>query len=316
MMMGEGHFADRLIASIERAGSPVCVGIDPVLARLPVGLRGEGGSEGDVPGGIRTFCSGVIDAVADHVAAVKFQSACFERYRGKGVEVLYSLIGEAKRRRLVVILDAKRGDIGLTAEHYAAGIFGNSDDDEGSMNERPDAVTVNTYLGMDGVEPFAEIAGAGVFALVRTSNAGSDAIQGMVLAENNGETVAEHVAGLVDELARKYVGRRGYSSVGAVVGATKRGDMERLRSIMSKSFFLVPGYGVQGGTADDVRACFDSQGLGALITASRSVLYAFEEGGDSDWREAVGAAAKKFNREVAAVAGVGGSGHVSDRGAS
>ncbi len=302
------HFADRLLDAIDTKGSPVCVGIDPVIHKLPKSLKEQSKQSTDhALGAICEYVSCVLDAVSPHVPAVKFQSACFERYRHDGIEAMFSLIEEAHKHGLIVLLDAKRGDIGVSAIHYAVGTFdpptfaGDFDFDSGEAMTVPiaDAITVNSYLGMDGVEPFL-LPGAGVFVLVRTSNPGSDAIQSMQL--KTGETVAEHVAGLVDQLASAHLGQSGYSAVGAVVGATKHTEISELRKRMPRSIFLVPGYGAQGGTSKDVAACFNDDGKGALITASRSVIYAFDPDAPTpDWIDMVENAAKKFAAEIASI---------------
>lgn len=160
-----------------------------------------------------------------------------------------------------------------------------------------DAVTVSPYLGADALEPFVAT-GAGVFVLVRTSNPGSDGVQSLRLAD--GRSLAEAMADMVAAVGRPRVGASGYSSVGAVVGATKREDAAALRTRMPEQIFLVPGYGAQGGSADDVRACFRADGTGAVVTASRSVIYAFDPRDDA-WRGAVRAGAERLRREVEAV---------------
>ncbi|MHC4106946.1 MAG: orotidine-5'-phosphate decarboxylase [Planctomycetota bacterium] len=208
--------ADRLLDAIERAGAPVCVGIDPVVERLPLALRPSGRDAQAAVAALAEFTVGVLDAVAPHVGCVKLQSACFERYRDRGVGALYGLIGEARRRGLQVVLDGKRGDIGVSAEHYAAAAFDPWPGDD--ADERPDWVTVNSYLGEDGIRPFMR-EGCGAFALVRTTNPGSDCIQDRELAA--GETVAAAVARMVASIGESSVGRRGYSALGAVVGATR-----------------------------------------------------------------------------------------------
>jgi len=281
------HFADRLLAACDAKGAPVCVGLDPVLKQLPESLRGEDAGEA-----LFRFCNGVLEAVAPHVPAVKTQSACFERYGPVGMTALHRVISHAKSRGLIVILDAKRGDIGATAAHYAAATLG---------PHGGDAVTVNPYLGADGLQPFLDVAlahGQGLFALVRTSNPGGDAIQTPKLAD--GRTVAEMVADQVAALGASAAGSSGYSAVGAVVGATKPEDAGSLRRRMPKQIFLVPGFGAQGGTAEDIRGCFNADGRGALITASRSVIYAFQERGGG-WMAAIEAAAKQLKQDVAAI---------------
>ncbi len=295
------HFSDRLLNAIGRKGSPACVGIDPVHERLPAELRRRIDGPRSALAAINEYCSALLDAVADAVPAVKFQSACFERYRDEGVETLYSLIADATDLGLIVILDAKRGDIGISAEHYAAGMFEPwiDRDELAPRLAVPDAVTINGYLGADGIEPFCRD-GRGAFVLVRTSNPGGDSIQQARL--EGGETVAEHVARIVDGLSRAHVGTLGYSDLGAVVGATKRSEIASLRARMPRCIFLVPGYGAQGGAAEDVRACFNPDGRGALITASRSVIFAYEEDSERPWAEAVADAAHRFAQEISDVA--------------
>lgn len=282
------HAADRLLDAITRVGAPVCVGLDPVLDRLPQALRPRGSA--GAAAAIGSFCLGVLDAVAPHVPCVKLQSACFERYGPAGVETLGRLVGEAKQRGLQVILDAKRGDIGISAEHYAAALF--------DAGPQPDWVTVNSYIGDDGIRPFLR-PGAGAFALVRTSNPGGDAVQAARLAE--GGTVAERVASLVAGLGAEFVGRSGYSALGAVVGATKASEAAVLRALMPQQILLVPGFGAQGAGTEDVRPCFAEDGRGAVVTASRSVIYAFEPG-DTAWATAVAGAAEALAEQVAGVA--------------
>jgi orotidine-5'-phosphate decarboxylase len=288
------HAADRIVAALDRAGSPVCVGIDPVLERLPTALRSAGSRGTQAVEALVAFAIGVLDAIADHVACVKIQAACFERYGHGGVEALERVVGEAKQRGFVVILDAKRGDVSVSAEHYAAAVF---DPAPGAV--RPDWITVNSYLGGDAIEPFLR-PGAGVFALVRTSNPGGDAVQALRLAD--GRSVAEAVASMVADLGQGCVGECGFSAVGAVVGATRPAEIACLRALMPQQIFLVPGYGAQGGGAADVRPCFLDRGRGAVVAASRSVIYAFDPDAD-DWMGPVRAAARRFADEVAGAVG-------------
>lgn len=283
------HFSDRLADAIDRAGSPACVGLDPVFDRLPDQVRRAGANEMDA---IAAYCKGILDACRPHAAVVKFQSACFERYGGAGVEALGLLIRSARDSGFIVILDAKRADIGITAEHYAHAAFADAD---------ADALTVSGYLGPDTVEPFLR-PGRGAFVLVRTSNPGSDSVQSHRLAD--GRTVAEMMADMVAGLgsAQGCVGRRGLCDVGAVVAATKPADAASLRRRMPDQFFLVPGYGAQGGTPADCRSLLrpyarSAGETGVLITASRSVIYAFQPG-DPQWKGAVAAAAREFSREL------------------
>jgi orotidine-5'-phosphate decarboxylase len=280
-------FSDRLLASIRRVGSPACIGLDPVLEKLPAAVRAE---HWEPIAAVRAFCHGVIKASAPHAAAVKFQSACFERYGGAGATLLHQLINEAAAAGLTIVLDAKRGDIGISADHYAAA----------AAALGAHAITVNAYLGPSTVEPYLA-AGLGIFILVRTSNPDSDAIQSPKLAD--GRTVAEMMADQVAAIGAKHLGESGLSNVGAVVGATKAEDSRALRARMPSQPFLIPGYGAQGGTAADIRAMLDGKPATSgtiLITASRSVIYAFNEG-EASWEAAVGAAAKKFADEIRAI---------------
>jgi orotidine-5'-phosphate decarboxylase len=245
---------------------------------------------------IERFCREVLEAVAAHVPCVKLQSACFERYGAPGVEALEAVIATAAGHGLQVILDAKRGDIGISAAHYAAAAFGAEDEDGGP---RPDWITINSYFGNDGIEPFLRES-RGAFALVRTSNPGADAIQQRRLED--GSTVAEAVGRLVADLGESSLGRRGYSALGAVVAATRAEAARGLRELMPRQLFLVPGFGAQGGGAEDVLPCFHADGTGAVVTASRSVIYAFDPG-DRRWAAAVATAAADLAREVGEVLG-------------
>ena len=295
------HFADELTDRCQACGAPVCVGMDPVFERLPCSLRQglDPRSPLQAVGAIRAFVEGVLEAVRAHVPCVKFQSACFERYGHEGVRAYHELVSAAAESGLLVIGDAKRGDIGISAAHYAAGCLDDLPLDGGGMLRGPDALTVNPYLGDDALEPFLEVAarsGRGLFVLVRTSNPGGDRLQNLELAR--GGTVAQAVARMVAEIGASSVGRHGYSLVGAVVGATKPQDAAALRAAMPRQVFLVPGFGAQGGTADDVRACFKPDGTGAIITASRSVLFAYEKTGESDWQGAIERAAIEMKQQV------------------
>lgn len=270
----------------------MCVGIDPVVGRLPAALRPADESAARAVESIVAFTLDLLDAVTPHVGCVKIQSACFERYRAQGAAGLQKVLAAAADHGLQVILDAKRGDISLSAEHYAAAAF-----DPAQGSARPDWITINSYLGADGIKPFLR-SGFGAFALVRTSNPGSDAVQARRLTD--GRTVAELVAALVADIGSNAVGRQGYSALGAVVAATKADEAAALRALMPQQIFLVPGFGAQGGTAADVRPCFDQAGRGAVVTASRSVIYAFEPD-QPDWARSVSDAAAAFAREVADV---------------
>lgn len=290
-----GSPQDRLEERIARCGSPICVGLDPVLERLPAAVRR--GSAGDAAA-IERFSLDLLDAVEGIAPAVKPQSACFERYGAEGFAALARVIAAA-RGRFEVILDWKRGDIGISSAHYAAG----------ARALGVDWVTASPYIGLDGLRPFLE-EGLGVFALVRTSNPDGDRLQSRELKE--GGTLAEAVARLTAEEGSRWMGTNGLSALGAVVGATKAADAARLRSLMPGQIFLVPGYGAQGAGAAEAAACFRADGRGAIVTASRSVIYAYESaaGGGrsgavaseaSEWQGEVRRAAERFATEITGV---------------
>ncbi|MFZ4644105.1 MAG: orotidine-5'-phosphate decarboxylase, partial [Phycisphaerales bacterium] len=218
------HPADRLLDAIDLIGSPVCVGLDPVVDKLPLSLRTL-----SPIAAISAFSVGVVKALKGIVPCVKLQSACYERFGPDGMRVLAETITAAAEAGLVTILDGKRGDIGISAEHYSSTMY----DQYGA-----DWATVNAYLGMDGVTPF--LAHGGAFALVRTSNPGSDALQSIQTV--HGISIAQTVAKLVAETGKVSVGLRGFSSLGAVVGATKAREAASLRTLMPQQIFLVPGF--------------------------------------------------------------------------
>jgi len=288
--MPSTRFVDRLLERTQAVGSPVCVGLDPVLGKIPAEVRAKHGSEVDA---VEAFCLGVIEASAESAAAFKPQSACFERLGAPGLAAMGRVIAAAQNLGVPVVLDAKRGDIGISAAHYAEAVRGLG----------ADAVTVNAYLGMGTVMPYLE-AGLGVFVLVRTSNPDSDEVQSERLA--SGETVAERMAGLVRTLGSGFVAARGMSAAGAVVGLTKSADGARLRELMPEQVFLVPGYGAQGGGAADLNPMLTRDpgvpGRGVLVNASRSVIYAEAKAGES-WREAVARAAREMHADLRAVVG-------------
>lgn len=300
------HFADRLLEASRQKGAPVCVGLDPVYERLPAALRDAGPADPrrDATGAcavIHEYCLQVIEAVADYVPAIKPQSACFERYLWPGVRMLHEVISAARQRGLIVVSDVKRGDIGISAAHYAAGCLVDTAYGDLQSPPGPDAITVSGYLGDDSLEPLIEATaaqGKGLFVLVRTSNPGGDALQTLKLAD--GRSVSEAVAEMTAKLGDGCVGESGYSAVGAVVGATKAADAAGLRRLMPHQIFLVPGYGAQGGSAADVRACFHDNGTGALVSASRSVIYAYEKQG-GDWKDAVARGARDLRDEIAGI---------------
>ncbi|HEY7397178.1 MAG TPA: orotidine-5'-phosphate decarboxylase [Gaiellaceae bacterium] len=279
-------FADRLAAEVERKRSQLVVGLDPVPDLMPVELRGDAAR----------FCCGIIDAVAPYAVCVKPQLAFFEALGAPGIAAFEEVCAYAGRAGLLVIADGKRGDIGSTARAYAEAYL------EGTP-PRADALTVNPWLGRESVEPYLAAArrnGAGVFVIVKTSNAGGD-IQDVELS--NGIPVWQHVALQVAEWGADLVGDVGLSQVGAVVGATHPRAIADARRLMPQSILLLPGLGVQGALPGDLTRAFQSGPASALANAARSVIYAYRGSGDDDFRTAAGAEAARLQREVWAASG-------------
>jgi orotidine-5'-phosphate decarboxylase len=301
------HFADSLMAAVRRAGNPVCVGIDPRPEDLPPGfLEGFPGDRPGVARALAEFGRAVVEVVGPLVPAVKFQSAFYEAYGPEGVAALHATSAYARGMGLVVLMDGKRNDIGSTAEAYARAYLGKVP--VGGRFEpswEVDALTVNPYLGSDGISPFVKVAareGKGIFVLVRTSNASAREFQDLVA---DGRPIYRHVAQRLAEWAAPHRGDSGYSLVGAVVGATYPAELAELRGALPGIPFLVPGYGTQGGTASDIAPAFDDQGLGALVNNSRGIAFAYKKPaavarfGD-DWKAAVAQAVRDMADDLAA----------------
>lgn len=255
---------DRLIDSIIEKKNPCIVGLDPEWELLPGCYR----SAADPAEGLLAWGLDVIDAVRDIVPAVKPQMAFFEVFGAAGLRVHRQLTDHAHASGLCVIDDSKRSDIGNTARAYAFAHLAKA----GPVNA--DFLTINPFLEPGSMQPFLDTAakeGKGLFVLVKTSNPDSHLIAGAVT--DSGDTVEEHLAAWVRENGSSMCGRHGYTSLGAVVGATHPAAATRLRQQMPRSFFLVPGFGAQGGTAEDALPCFDEQGLGAVVSSSRGILY-------------------------------------------
>src|SRR4051812_7572679 len=277
-------FADRLLDAIARKGAPICVGIDPIFEMLPDAIAGTSAARNaNNPeaciDGIFAFTTRLLRIVAPLVPCVKFQSAYFEKYYHEGVEAYYSLVQEAHENGLLVIGDVKRGDIGSTSTAYAQAHLAQPYFDEMDDFVTPDAITVNPFLGLDTLEPFIKTAiefDKGLFVLVRTSNPGSADLQDV--KTEDGRTFSEMLADKLAKLAadEKLVGSKGYSAIGAVVGGTQTHTIESLRKRLPQSIFLLPGYGTQGATAEMTKAAF-TDGKGAIVSASRSILYAHRD---------------------------------------
>lgn len=304
------HFGDRLFALSKVRKSAACIGIDPRLESLPPELC-ETAAKG--PSGISealtTFGVGIVAAVRDLVPAVKPNIAFFEAYGVNGIIAYNAICAYARSHGLLVIGDVKRGDIGSTAAAYAEGLLEEATEvPEAERDERPaltklgphDALTLNPYLGSDSLRPFFDKglpAGQGFFALVKTSNPSSAELQDLEL--KSGGTLAMAAARLVDSLGKDHVGKHGLSAVGAVVGATHPAELAEYRRLMPRAPLLVPGYGAQGGGAGDVVGAFREDGSGALVNASRSVIFAWKEKKrPGEWQLAAREAAQEMNRDL------------------
>jgi orotidine-5'-phosphate decarboxylase len=294
------NFADRLAEAVEHKRSQLVVGLDPRPDLLPVELRGEAHQgRAKAAEACARFCRGLVDAVAPYVVAVKPQVAFFEALGADGVRELEEVCAYSRAAGLQVIVDAKRGDIGSTARAYASAYL------EAADGEPPlaDALTVNPYLGRDSLDPFLAACrreGAGLFCVVKTSNAGGAEVQDLVLSD--GRPVWHQVAELVAEWGTDLVGEHGLSSVGAVIGATHPRAVGEARRLLPRAILLLPGVGAQGATPADVARAFTSGPASALVNVARDVIYAFRVSG-MDWRSAAAAEASKYAREVWAVSG-------------
>jgi orotidine-5'-phosphate decarboxylase len=296
----ERAFADRLAEAVARRRSQLVVGLDPRVDLLPMELRGEAVlGRAAAASAVARFCKGIVDAVAPHVVAAKPQSAFFEALGADGVRAFEEVCAHVRAAGLLVIADAKRGDIGSTARAYAETFLGPREDGE----PLADAVTASPFLGHDSVEPFLAACrrqGAGVFFLVRTSNPGAAEVQDLTLSD--GRPLWQYVAELVHEWGSPLVGEAGLSSVGAVVGATHPRAVSEARRLMPQTPILLPGIGAQGATPADVARAFTSGPASALVTASRSIIYAFKDS-EEDWRTAAAGQAQRLAAQVWAASG-------------
>ena len=295
-------FSTRLTIALHRVQNPVIVGLDPRVELLPQSMQPQSTDQYEVARSYREFCQGVIDVVAPLVAAVKPQSAFFEQYGPAGCQALADVIRYARDKGLLVIVDAKRNDIGSTAAAYAQAYLAGE-----TSAWQADALTVSPYLGDDSLQPFIDTAvdsGCGVFVLVKTSNPGGRMLQDLVADR---QPVYRHVADHIARLAEETADESGYGAVGAVVGATYPDELAELRSIMAHAWLLVPGYGSQGGIAADIAVAFDSHGLGAIINSSRAIIFAHtrpeydDQYGDRRWQAAVEAATCDMIDEIHSV---------------
>ncbi|MCI5729493.1 MAG: orotidine-5'-phosphate decarboxylase [Clostridia bacterium] len=277
---------DRLIEAIVEKQNPTVAGLDPKLDYIPAYIREAsyekyGKTLEGAADALLTFNKGLIDALYDIVPAVKPQCAYYEMYGWPGVKALHDTIAYAKEKGLFVITDGKRNDIGATMTAYAAAHLGQVPV-EGELVSPfgADALTVNGYLGSDGITPLLTVCreqDTGIFVLVKTSNPSSGELQDRLL--DDGKTLYAAMGDRCEQWGGQLPGKYGYSGVGAVVGATYPAQLQEMRKAAPHTFFLVPGYGAQGGAADDVAPGFDEKGLGAIVNSSRGIMCAWQKAG-------------------------------------
>lgn len=270
---------DSLIEKIVEMQNPTCVGLDTSFDYLPEEMRQEVFSFQDATERITEFNMNIIDKVCDIVPAVKVQVAYYEMYGYEGLRAFNYTVNYARGKGMFVIADCKRNDIGSTASCYSKAYLGKTQLNGTQLKAFPaDMLTVNGYLGTDGIKPFIEdikSCDKGIFVLVKTSNPSSGELQNLKL--DSGEFVYERMGKLVEEWGKDTVGKYGYSAVGAVVGATHPEEAARLRKLLPSTFFLIPGYGAQGGNAEMLKVCFDKNGLGGIVNNSRAIICAYKK---------------------------------------
>jgi len=296
-------YATRLQTAVSQKKTPALVGLDPRWDQLPVSIQQSasklGGDQWQTAAmAFEQFCCEIIDVVAPLVPAVKPQSAFFEQCGPPGVAALQRVIAAARKAGLIVICDAKRGDIGSTAQAYAAAYLAGDDPEAAPFSA--DALTINPYMGTDTLQPFIDRAnevGGGLYVLVRTSNPGAGDFQDRKTKE---QKLFENVADHMERLTNINRGEEAYGNVGAVIGATYPEELTALRERMPHVPLLVPGYGSQGGTSADTAGAFDQEGQGALVNSSRGIIFAYqkapyaEEFGEHHWQDAVKAATESM----------------------
>ena len=277
-----GNFADILISAIKEKGNPCVVGLDYHENRLPTFVSDEL-RRAPSPEGYRNTISGffrrIIDTVAPLVPAVKPQISLLESMTWVGTQIFIDIVESAKQHGLIVIADAKRSDIASSAQGYAKAFLGKREGPKFARGYDVHAMTVNPFLGRDTLEPYIDVCktfGKGIFVLVKTSNKGSTETQDVMLKEPSDPMYVSY-ARMVAEVGASLIGESGYSSVGAVVGATFREQAEQIRKLMPKAIILVPGYGAQGATSEDVAVCFNEDGLGAVVNSSRGITAKFKQ---------------------------------------
>jgi orotidine-5'-phosphate decarboxylase len=292
-MTSKTHFSDRLIKAVEAKANPSVIGLDPDIKMMPTAFLDE--MKGTAPARILfEFNKRVIDIAAPLAAIVKPQIAFYEVYGSEGIKSYEDTVDYAKSKGLIVIGDVKRGDIGHTAEAYATAHLANTN---------VDAITVNPYFGYDGIQPFIKSmseTGKGIFILLRTSNPTGMDIQGTISEKGS---LSNRLAMLIKEWSDNYIGECGYSDIGVVIGAPHKEELSWARGCLSKNIFLLPGYGAQGAGPSDIIAAFDKDKRGAVINASRSIIYAYKyppwnEHTQIKWIDAVKDAIIKMRDEI------------------
>ena len=303
---------DRLIEGIVKMQNPTVAGLDPKLDYVPASIKEScfekyGKTLEGAAAALLEFNKAIIDKIYDIVPAIKPQAAYYEMYGWQGVKALCETIAYAKSKGMFVITDGKRNDIGTTMEAYATAHLGTTDVAGEEIDAfGADALTVSGYLGTDGIKPLAEICDKkdkGIFVLVKTSNPSSGELQDMKL--ENGSTVYAQMGSMCENWGESLMGKYGYSGVGAVVGATYPDQLAEMRAKAPHTFFLVLGYGAQGGGAQDAKNAFDKRGLGAIINSSRGIMCAWKKQGltEDDFAEAARAEALRMKEDILSTIG-------------
>ena len=303
---------DRLIEGIARLQNPTVAGLDPKLDYVPASIKQAcfdkyGKTLEGAAAALLEFNKAIIDNICDIVPAIKPQAAYYEMYGWQGVRALAETIAYAKSKGMFVITDGKRNDIGTTMEAYATAHLGITEADGESLEAfGADALTVNGYLGTDGIKPLTAVCrerDKGIFVLVKTSNPSSGELQDMKL--ENGATVYEQMGRMCESWGEELPGKYGYSGVGAVVGATYPEQLAEMRAKAPHTFFLVPGYGAQGGGAQDAKNAFDARGLGAVINSSRGIMCAWKKQGlsEDDFAQAARTEALRMKEDILSTIG-------------
>lgn len=301
----------RLIERIAQLQNPSVVGLDSLLDYIPQHIKEEkfaqyGDTFDAAAQAILAYNKGIIDAICDIVPAVKPQAAYYEMYSWQGMWALCETVKYAQEKGMIVIMDGKRNDIGSTMQAYAKAHLGVSEVNGKELSAfGSDMLTVNGYLGSDGIEPLLPICDEkdkGIFVLVKTSNPSSGELQDQKIGD---KSIYETMGAMCEQWGEKTQNSYGYSRVGAVVGATYPQQLSEMRQKMPHTFFLVPGYGAQGGGANDVAGAFDKNGLGAIVNSSRAILTAWKKAGTDgkDFAQQARKAALTMKEDIMGVVG-------------